>query len=320
MSDPDALPRGEIAILTGPTAVGKTEIAVEVAERLGTEIVSADSMAVYRRMDAATAKPAPEQRARVPHHLIDVADPTEPFTVARYLELAVPILDRLLAAGKRPLVVGGTRLYLVALTQSFEAVVPPQPALRAAWARLAPEALHARLAQVDPETAARLHPHDRKRIVRALEVYEATGEPLSRWQAESRQRPGRYRARTVVLVRDRAELYRRVEERVDRMIAAGLIDEVRSFLAEGLGPDAPAMQGHGYKEIMRALLGEYSLEEGIRLLKRNTRRYVKYQLMWLRRWPDVHWVRADRPRGEVVAEVAAIFTREGEPPRSESEA
>ncbi|MBI3911055.1 MAG: tRNA (adenosine(37)-N6)-dimethylallyltransferase MiaA [Armatimonadetes bacterium] len=309
-ADASSAPHRPLAILTGPTAVGKTEVAVDVALALGTEIISADSMAVYRRMEAATAKPSAAQRARVPHHLIDVADPTELFTVADYLRLAIPLIERLLGEGKTPLVVGGTRLYLVALTQPFDVAAPPQPALRAAWSEVPSEALHARLQKVDPDTAARVHPHDRKRIVRALEVFEATGVPLSVWQRQSQYQPGRYAASTVVLIRDRAELYRRVDERVDAMLAAGLVGEVRGFLAEGLGPDTPAMQGHGYKEIIRALLGEYSLAEGIRLLKRNTRRYVKYQLMWLHRWPGLHWVRADRPHAEGVAECVRIFQTE----------
>jgi tRNA dimethylallyltransferase len=299
-----------LAILTGPTAVGKTEVAVEVARRLGTGILSADSMAVYRRMEAATAKPSPEQRARVPHHLIDLADPAEPFTVADYRAAAVPVIERLLAEGKTPLLVGGTRLYLMALTAPFAAGPEPSPEFRRTLEGRPGEELHAELARVDPETAARLHPADRKRIVRALEVREATGKTIAEVQAESRARGGLYPATWVALVRDRAELYRRVDERVDAMIAGGLVEEVRGFLAEGLTPETPSMQGHGYKEIMRALTGDYSLEEGIRLLKRNTRRYVKYQLMWLRGMPQVQYVRADRPHAEVVEEVLRVLSPE----------
>jgi len=293
-----------ILILTGPTSVGKTEVAVEVAERLNTEIVSADSMAVYRRMEVATAKPSPEQRARVPHHMVDVADPTEPFSVADYRARAVPILEGLLAAGKTPLVVGGTRLYLLALTTPLTPGPAPDPAFRAALAERPSEALHEQLARVDPVSATRLHPADRRRIIRALEVWSLTGAPLTEHQAAERAAGAPFTATWVALMRDRADLYRRVDARCDAMLAAGLVEEVRGFLAEGLTPGTPAMQGHGYKEIMRALVGDYSLEEGIRLLKRNTRRYVKYQLMWLRGMSGVHVVRADRPRGEVVAEIA----------------
>lgn len=306
---PDA-PRPRLAILTGPTAVGKTEVAVAAAERLGMEILSADSMAVYRRMEAATAKPSPEQRARVPHHLVDVADPRAPFTVAEYRAAAAAEIERLADAGKRTLLVGGTRLYLVALTQPFTPGPEPNPELRAALARRGHRELHAELARVDPVTAARLPPGDRRRVVRALEVWHGTGRSIASLQAESRERGGLYPAVWVALVREREELYRRVNARVDAMLAAGLVEEVRGFLAEGLSAESPSMQGHGYKEIMRALTGEYSLEEGIRLLQRNTRRYVKYQLMWLRGMPEVRYVRADRPLPEVVDDVVAHFTAE----------
>lgn len=293
----------QLAILTGPTSVGKTEVSIDVALRLGTEIVSADSMAVYRRMEVATAKPSTGQRARVPHHLVDVVDPTEPFTVADYRERASEIIDGLIDGGKTPLVVGGTRLYLSALTAPFAAGPEPSEKFRASLEDAVSEELHERLAVIDPPTAARLHPSDRKRIVRALEVWETTGRPISEVQEESRQGGGLYTAAWVALVRDREELYQRVNERADAMMAAGLVDEIRGFLAEGLTPDTPAMQGHGYKEIMRAFTGEYDLEEGVRLLKRNTRRYVKYQLMWMRGMPEIRYVRADQPHEQVVADV-----------------
>ncbi len=308
-----SVPPSKLAILTGPTAVGKTEVAVEVALRLGTEILSADSMAVYRRMEAATAKPSAEQRARVPHHLIDLVDPAEPFTVADYWAAAVPFVEHLLGEGRRPLLVGGTRLYLRALTAPFAAGPEPSPELRAALEGRASEALHAELARVDPESAARLPPADRKRVIRALEVWEVTGRPIADVQQESRRQGGLYPATWVALVRDREELYQRVNMRVDAMLAGGLVEEVEGFLAEGLTPQTPSMQGHGYKEIMRALAGEYDLEEGIRLLKRNTRRYVKYQLMWLRGMQEpgtegpnlggVRYVRADQPLPVVVDQV-----------------
>jgi tRNA dimethylallyltransferase len=297
-----------LAILTGPTSVGKTEVSLEVARRLGTEILSADSMAVYRRMEAATAKPSPEQRARVPHHLVDVVDAAEPFTVADYRERAVPLIERLFGEGKTPLVVGGTRLYLMALTAPFAGGPEPSPEFRESVADRPSETLHADLARVDPKTAARLHPSDRKRIVRALEVWHAAGRPISQVQAESRAAGGLYDATWVALVRDREELYTRVNNRVDEMMAAGLVDEVQGFLTEGFTPETPSMQGHGYKEILRALIGEYDLEEGVRLLKRNTRRYVKYQLMWLRGMPHVHYVRADQPQEQAVEQIVSLFT------------
>jgi tRNA dimethylallyltransferase len=307
------MPPPQLAILTGPTSVGKTEVSIEVALRLGTEIVSADSMAVYRRMEVATAKPSTEQRTRVPHHVVDVVDPTEAFTVADYRERASQVIDGLRAREKTPLIVGGTRLYLSALTAPFAAGPEPSEEFRAGLEGTASEELHRRLAGVDPITGRRLHPSDRKRIVRALEVWETTGRPISQVQEESRQGGGLYTAAWVALVRDREDLYRRVNERADAMMAAGLVAEIRGFLAEGLTPETPAMQGHGYKEIMRAFTGEYDLEEGVRLLKRNTRRYVKYQLMWMRGMPEIRYVRADQAQEQVVADVLREFGAAGIP-------
>jgi tRNA dimethylallyltransferase len=301
-----AASRGRIAILTGPTAVGKTEISIAVAKALGAEIVSADSMQVYRRMEAGTAKPSPEQRAVVPHHLIDIVDPAEPFTVADYRAAAIPVIEGLLAQGKTPLVVGGTRLYLLSLVAPFASGPPPDPAYRESVATVPGPELHARLQVVDPETAARLHPEDRKRIIRALEVYQASGEPISAHQARSQSDGGRFDAVWVALIRDREELYERIERRVDEMIATGLIEEVEGFLREGLNESDIAMQAHGYKEVMGSLLGRYDQEEAIRLLKRNTRRYAAYQLAWLRRVPGVHIVRADAP--DAVADIVETLS------------
>jgi tRNA dimethylallyltransferase len=287
--------RERIAILTGPTAVGKTEISIAVARALGTEIVSADSMQVYRRMEAGTAKPTPEQRAAVPHHLIDFVDPAEPFTVADYRTAAIPVIERLLAEGKIPPVVGGTRLYLQSLIAPFTTGPPPDPTFRESLAGRSSPELHARLQAVDATTAARLHPEDRKRIIRALEVFEATGESITTFQAQSQEAGGRFEAVWVALVRDREEIYERIERRVDEMIAAGLIEEVEAFRREGLRETDIAMQAHGYKEVLGYLLGRYDRDEAIRLLKRNTRHYAKYQLGWLRATPGVRYVRADAP-------------------------
>jgi tRNA dimethylallyltransferase len=281
-------------------------VAVEAARALGTEIVSADSMQVYRRMEAGTAKPSPEERAQVPHHLIEVADPAEPFTVADYRRLAIPVIDRLLAVGKPPLVVGGTRLYLFSLLSPFFEGPPPDPGLRATLDALPAPELHRRLEAVDPETAARVAPADRKRLTRALEVWHGSGRPISALQDQSRAEGGRYTALWIGLVRDREEIYRRIDARVDEMISAGLIEEVEAFLREGLSERHVAMQAHGYKEVMGYLLGRYDRAEAIRILKRNTRHYAKYQLGWMRQMPEMHLLRADRPQEEVVAEIAAL--------------
>jgi tRNA dimethylallyltransferase len=302
-----AWPDQRIAILTGPTAVGKTEISIAVAQALETEIVSADSMQVYRRMEAGTAKPSPEQRAAVPHHLIDFVDPATPFTVADYRAAAIPVIERLLHIGKIPLIVGGTRLYLQSLTAPFVTGPAPDPRLREQLAATPVAERYARLQAVDPDTASRLHPEDRKRIIRALEVYETTGEPISRLQARSQEEGGRFEAVWVALIRDRDEIYERIERRVDAMIEAGLIEEVESFRREGLRESDIAMQAHGYKEILGYLLGRYDREEAIRLLKRNTRRYAKYQLGWLRQIPGIHFVRADDP--DAASAVAAMIEK-----------
>jgi tRNA dimethylallyltransferase len=300
-------PKGRLYILTGPTSVGKTDVAVDVALRLGTEIISADSMAVYRRMEVATAKPDAEQRAKVPHHLIDVADPTEPFTVSDYRRLAIPIIERLHAEGRTPLIVGGTRLYLMALTAPFDVGPEPSPELRAALEARDTDDLHAELTRRDPETASKLHPGNRRRVIRALEVLETIGKPLSQVQEESRTAGGLYDATWVALMRDRQELYRRVNARAEEMMANGLVEEIQGFLDEGLTAETPSMQGHGYKEIMRALTGEYDLGEGLRLLQRNTRHYVKYQLMSLRGMPHVRYVDAEQPHETVIQEVLKSF-------------
>lgn len=293
----------EIAVLTGPTASGKTETALLLAEALDAEIVSADSMAIYRGMDAGTAKPSSQQRERAPHHLIDVADPCSPLTVAGYRRLAEAAIDEIRGRGKLPLVVGGTRLYLVALTSPFDSGPPPDPVFRDSLSRFSSAELHEQLTHCSPARAAQLHPADRKRLVRALEIARSP-----EWRGRGAGRI--HRAAWAALVRPREELYRRVDARVDQMLEAGLVPEVERLLELGLTPSSPAMAGHGYKEIMRALLGEYSLEEGIRLTRRNTRRYVKYQLIWLRSRPDIPQVEADAP-GAAVEKVLQAFAAQG---------
>lgn len=297
----------EIVILTGPTAVGKTAIGVAVAREMGAEIVSADSMQVYRRMEAGTAKPSAEERAAVPHHLIDIVDPSEPFTVADYREHAIPVIEGIQARGHLPLVVGGTRLYLLSLIEPFFSGPPPDAELRARLIAMPEAERHAELARVDPAAAARLHPGDRKRVVRALEAFLQSGVPISELQRRSQEVGGHFQSQIIALLRDREELYRRVDARVDGMIAAGLIEEVESFRQEGLTEAAIAMQAHGYKEVLGYLTGRYDRDEAIRLLKRNTRHYVKYQLGWLRQRADVTVVRADAPVEDAVASVIAII-------------
>jgi tRNA dimethylallyltransferase len=302
-----------LPLICGPTAVGKTRLSIEVARETGAEIVSADSMAVYLGLEIATAKPDAAERAAIPHHLVDVVDAGEPFSVADFHARAVAAIADIRLRGRLPLVVGGTRQYVDALTRGFVAAPPSDPALRA---RLESEAaagglaaLRTRLERADPDAAARLHPNDLRRTVRALEVLELTGRPISAWQAESRAGPPPFHRLLFGLTMDRDALYDRINARVDAMMAAGLAEEVRGLLDAGrLGPTA--IQGHGYKEIAGALRGEYPLDRGVYLLKRNTRWHARHQLSWLRSQADTIWV--DMDDGGTAAIVSSTIIAEQE--------
>jgi len=288
------MPRPLLAIV-GPTAAGKSEVGLLLAEALAGEIVSADSMQVYRGMDIGTAKPSPEERARVRHHLIDIIDPDTPFSVADYRARADAALAAIWEEGRLPLLVGGSGLYVRALIDELSfPLAPPNAELRRRLAQQAREegvgALHARLATIDPEAAVRIHPNDAKRIIRALEVHALTGQPISRLQSLDRRFQARYNTRQFGLTRPRPELYRRIEERVDRMLAAGLVEEVKTLLARGCTADLVAMKGLGYAQIAEHLRGACSLEEAVARLKRDTRRFAKRQLTWFRRDPRIVWI------------------------------
>jgi len=283
--------------IVGPTATGKTEVGILLAEALEGEVVSADSMQVYRGMDIGTAKPTREERARVPHHLIDIIAPDEPFSVADYQARAGAALVNIWERGRQPILVGGSGLYARAALYELDLpLAPPLPELRERLTEEArakgSEALHARLREVDPEAAARIHANDEKRIVRALEVYEQTGKPISSLQALDRRRKLRYNTRQFGLTLPRDEMYRRIEERVDRMMAEGLGDEVRGLLAQGYGEDLISMRGLGYAQLIPYLRGEIGREEAARRLKRDTRRFAKRQLTWFRADPGIEWVDA----------------------------
>jgi len=289
----DELPR--VLVIVGPTAIGKTEFAVRVGERFTGEIVSADSRQVYRFMDIGTAKPTAEQRARVPHHLLDLVNPDESFTLAQYQEWAYRAIQGVAARGKLPLLVGGTGLYVRAVTEGWTIPhVAPDPRRRAALYREAneqgAETLYARLREIDPVAALKIDPRNVRRVIRALEVYAVTGEPISALQSKT---PPPYRFLTIGLTTDRARLYERIDRRVDAMLAAGLIEEVKALVERGYGLDLPAMSGLGYRQIGLYLQGQVSLEEAVRLIKRETRRFVRHQYSWFRltdpriRWFDV---------------------------------
>jgi len=293
--------KNRVIVVAGPTATGKTRFGIELARRYDGEIVSADSMQLYRGMDVGTAKATPEERAAAPHHMLDVAEPGEDYSVSRYVEEASQVCDALLARGKTPILVGGTGLYIDSLLagRDFAGRQEGEDALRveleADYDRLGGERMLSILRSFDPERAEKLHPGDKRRIVRAIEVYRLTGKTITQHDAETRTRPPRYPSvRFVLAFSDRADLYARIDRRVDAMAAQGLFDEVERLLGQGLSENCTAMQAIGYKEAVRAVRGEISREEALALIKQNSRRYAKRQLTWFGRDKDAHWIRWPR--------------------------
>ncbi len=284
----------KLLVIVGPTASGKSALALRLAEQLDAEIVNADSMQVYRGMDIGTAKPSAEERARVPHHLLDVADPDRLFSAADFANAADAVIADITARGKRAIVVGGTGLYIRALLKGLVDSPSGAGEIRAALqeeaGRLGNEAMLELLRQVDPEAAARMHPNNLVRIIRALEVYRMTGVPLSRYQQEHDFGRERYRALQIGIRVERAELYRRIERRVDAMVASGLEREVRRLLNAGWNRDLKAMRSIGYKEMTAWLTGECTQDEAVALIKRDTRRYAKRQLTWFNAERDILWL------------------------------
>jgi len=301
-----------LLVVVGPTAVGKTELAVRFGQRFCGEVVSADSRQVYRYMDIGTAKPTPEQRAAVPHHLVDLLDPDQELTLARYLELAQEAIRRIAARGKLPMLVGGTGLYVRALLEGWTIPrVPPDPAFRAELyaraERQGVDVLHRELTRVDPEAAGRIDPRNVRRVIRALEVFHHTGRPISEQQ---RKNPPNYRLLQVGLTRSRPSLYARIDARVDRMIDQGLVDEVRWLVDHGYGYDLPAMSGLGYRQIGEYLCGEISLDEAIARIKRYTRRFVRQQYNWFRlNDPRIHWFDLDKVGETQILPLIEAFVR-----------
>ncbi len=281
--------------IAGPTASGKTALAVALAKLLDGEVVSCDSMQIYRGMDIGTAKPTREEMGGVVHHMLDVVEPWEDFSVSRYCDLAVPIVDRLLAQGKTVIVAGGTGLYMDALVRGNAfAPIPAtgrRQALEAQAETLGMEAMLQRLAQVDPQAAARLHPADRKRILRALEVYEETGQTITAHNLRTQSIPPKYSPLWLGIdYPDRGQLYRRIDLRVHRMLEAGLMQEIQRLLDQGIPRGCTAMQAIGYKEFLQVLDGQCSLEQATAQVQQASRRYAKRQLTWFRRNPAMHWL------------------------------
>ncbi len=287
-----------LILLAGPTGVGKTSLSLEIADVLGAEIINADSMQIYRLMDIGTAKPTSEERAAIRHHLIDIAYPDEPFDAARYLELAGPVIDGLHEKSKTPLVVGGTGLYMKVLTKGICSGPAGDPRMREELLREEKErglaAMHAELMRVDSVLGERIHPNDRQRILRALEVWRATGMPLSKQQEEHGFERALYRSIKIFLYREREELYERINRRVRAMMEQGFLDEVRSLIGLGYGPELKSMQSLGYRQLARHLLEACPLDEAVQEIQRETRRYAKRQATWFRGDPEFHWVAADR--------------------------
>ena len=286
-----------LVAVVGPTAVGKSRAALDLAERLGGEIVSADSRQVYRLMDIGTAKPTLQVRARVPHHLIDVVDPDEPFTLACYRDLALAAIAGIHQRGKLPLLVGGSGLYVRAVTEGLTVpAVPPDPALRLELeARAQSEGadiLHRELAAVDPASAQRIDPRNTRRVIRALEVWRRTGQPISRLQVVE---PPPFRVLKLGLTAERGRLYNMIDQRVDRMMATGFLEEVRSLVSKGYHWDLPSMSGLGYRQLGEYLRGEVDLETAVRKIKYRTHRYARQQYTWFRLDdPAIHWFEANR--------------------------
>lgn len=282
-------------ILTGPTAVGKSELSIELAKQIGGEIISADSMQVYRRMDIGSAKIMPGQMGGIPHHLIDVLDPTEEFNVAAFQQLAKEAMAGIYRRGHIPIIVGGTGFYIQALLYDIDFTENDEDtSLRSRLEELAATqgsvALYERLRQIDPESCESIHAHNVKRVIRAIEFYEKTGMKISEHNKRQRERTSPYNFAYFVLNDDREKLYGRIEERVDQMLQQGLLDEVAALAAAGCTRDMVSMQGLGYKEILDYLDNRCSLEEAIYTLKRDTRHFAKRQLTWFRRERDVLWI------------------------------
>jgi len=279
----------KIAIVGGPTAVGKTDIMIEVCEEIGAEIISMDSRQIYRYMDIGTAKPTSEQRRRVPHHMIDILDPDEYYNAFLYRKDSLKAVEAILKRGKIPVYVGGTGLYADALVRGIFEGVPADENIRKELRELErrePGILRKMLEEFDPEAATRIHPNDLKRTIRALEVYMKTGRRISELQKETK---GDDRFFIIVLTRERYDLYDRINRRVDRMVEMGLVDEVKRLLSMGYSKDLNSMKTIGYKEVIEYLEGKYDFEKMVHLIKRNTRHFARRQIIWFKRYENAIW-------------------------------
>ena len=291
-----------IICIAGPTASGKTDFAVRLAKAFNGEVVSCDSMQIYKYMDIGTAKPTAEEMQGIVHHMIDVAEPDEDFSVSRYCEMAGPIVDDIVSRGKTAIIAGGTGLYMDSLIRGNAFAPYPSTGRRQELEERANregiEVLMQWLQEIDPETAGRLHLSDRKRIIRALEIYLETGETMTAHNLKTQAIPPKYHPLWFGLdFEDRQQLYHRIDLRVGLMLEAGLIEEIQSLLSRGIPSTCTAMQAIGYKEFVSALEGQGTIEEAADLVRQSSRRYAKRQLTWFRRNPAMHWLTRNKNRG-----------------------
>ncbi len=289
------LKKKPVLVLTGPTAVGKTALSLKLAAAVNGAVVSADSMQVYRGMDIGSAKILPEERQGIPHYLIDVLEPEEDFNVALFKDMALRAMQEIWKNGQVPIITGGTGFYIQAVLRDIDfSESEGKSDIRSAYEKLAeergPQALHAILAEKDPEAAREIHPNNLKRVIRALEFYDQTGTPISRHNEEQRAKDSPYCYLYFVLNDERKRLYDRIDRRVDQMIGAGLVDEVRRLKARGLTENNVSMKGLGYKELFPYLDGKCTLSEAVEIIKRDTRHFAKRQITWFKRENGIIWI------------------------------
>ncbi len=308
-----------VPIVVGPTGVGKTDVILRIAERTQAEIISADSRQAYRHLDIGTAKPTLQQRRRVIHHMVDCCDPDVKFNAAQYAAMATEIILQLIAEEKLPIVVGGSGLYLKALLGGFFRGPGADACIRTRLteheSHLGSGGLHRLLEEVDPLSANRIHPHDRVRTIRALEIHQLTGVPISRWQQDGSYRSPGFSWQKLGLYRPRNALYERIEIRVDEMVAEGLLEEVRSLLSRGYSPDVPALASVGYREMIAHIQGQVDLPKAITRIKQNTRQYAKRQMTWFGKDQEILWFDARHEEGQLLSAVMKL--RAGHVPKKQ---
>lgn len=287
-----------IVVIVGPTAIGKTDVAIDLAKILDGEIISADSMQIYKYMDIGTAKPTIEERQGIPHHMIDVVAPDEEFSVAQFQQQAKKLIQDIRQRGKLPIVAGGTGLYINSLIYPMDFTDAAEDhdfreRMRALASEKGNEYVYKKLYDIDPDTAQRIHYNDIRRIIRALEVYHLTGKPMSHYNQNFKTADKPYNSIIIGLTMDRSKLYDRINRRVDIMLEKGLIEEVKGLLKMGYNKNLTSMQGLGYKEIVTYLEGKRTLTESAEILKRDTRRFAKRQFTWFKRIKDIQWINRD---------------------------